>query len=101
MAKGKKKSKTSGLMASIILSLLTVGLLFCYAVQGRKFIKLSNEVLALEARQEELIEQNKKFVSDISTLSSTDRIEKIAINELGLHKATTQDIIRVEMNGGK
>ena len=54
-----------------------------------------------EKKKERLIEQNKKLVSDISLLSSTDRIERIATEELGMHKAETEDIVRVEMNGVK
>ena len=30
-----------------------------------------------------------------------DRIERIATEELGMHKAETEDIVRVEMNGVK
>ena len=45
--------------------------------------------------------ENKKLVSDIAVLSSADRIEKIAVEELGMHKAETEDIVRVEMTGEK
>ncbi len=76
-------------------------LLIAYAVQTRRYADLSREISELEAKQERLIEQNKKLVSDISLLSSTDRIEKIASGELGMHKAETEDIVRVEMNGSK
>ena len=41
------------------------------------------------------------LISDISLLSSTDRIEKIATEELGMHKAETSDIVRVQMAGEK
>ncbi len=76
-------------------------LLLAYAAQTRRYAELSREISDLEAKQERLIEQNKKLVSDISLLSSTDRIEKIASEELGMHKAETEDIVRVEMNGSK
>ncbi|MEE0886395.1 MAG: septum formation initiator family protein [Treponema sp.] len=76
-------------------------LLLAYAVQTRRYAELSREIAELESKQERLIEQNKKLVSDISLLSSTDRIEKIASEELGMHKAETEDIVRVEMNGSK
>lgn len=76
-------------------------LLIAYAVQTRRYSELSREISELESKQERLIEQNKKLVSDISLLSSTDRIEKIASDELGMHKAETEDIVRVEMNGSK
>ena len=61
--------------------------------------KLSRE--DLEKKQEQLVEENKKLISDISLLSSTDRIEKIATEELGMHKAETSDIVRVQMAGEK
>ena len=76
-------------------------LLIAYAVHTRRYAELSREIADLESKQERLIEQNKKLVSDISLLSSTDRIEKIASEELGMHKAETEDIVRVEMNGSK
>ena len=62
---------------------------------------LYKEVTALEKKQEELIEQNKRLVGDISLLSGSDRIEKIASEELGMHKAEKEDIVRIEMNGDK
>ena len=33
--------------------------------------------------------------------SSADRIEKMAVEELGMHKAQADDIVRVEMTGEK
>ena len=48
-----------------------------------------------------LIEENKKIVNEISVLSSADRIEKMAVDELGMHKAQADDIVRVEMTGEK
>ena len=70
-----------------------------YAVQARRYTVLTSEIKELEKKQEKLIEENKKLVSDIAVLSSADRIEKIAVEELGMHKAETEDIVRVEMTG--
>ena len=79
-----------------------------YAMQAKKYTDLSKEIIELEAKQEKLIEENKKLieenkklVSDISQLSSAERIERIAVEELGMHKAETEDIVRVEMTGEK
>lgn len=83
------------LVAAAIPALLIVN-----GIQARRFANLSDEVDRLERRQEELIEENKKIVTDISLLSSTERIEKIAEEELGMHKAESSDIVRVEMKGG-
>lgn len=72
-----------------------------YAAQSRRYTELTSEIKELERKQEKLIEENKKLVSDIAVLSSADRIEKIAVEELGMHKAETEDIVRVEMTGEK
>lgn len=53
--------------------------------------------MELEKKQEKLIAENKKLITDISVLSSSDRIETIAENDLGMRKAETEEIVRVEM----
>ncbi len=86
----------------ICLFVLAIPAMLCvYAVQARQYTILTKEVRELEKKQEKLIEENKKLVSDIAVLSSADRIEKIAVEELGMHKAETEDIVRVEMTGEK
>ncbi len=76
-------------------------LLIFDAIQARKYASLADQVEALEVRQQELVEENKKLITDISLLSGTDRIESIAENELGMRKAETDEIIRVEMKAKK
>ena len=46
---------------------------------------------------EMLIEENKKLVSEIGMLSSSERIEKIAISEYGMRLAESDEIVRVEV----
>ena len=66
-------------------------------MRKKELIKLNEELFnrhqATLKQLEELVEENKKLISDISLLSSTDRIEKIATEELGMHKAETSDTI--------
>lgn len=81
--------------------LLIPCMLFLYGFQAKRYSKLKLEIKALEQKQEKLIEENKKIVNEISILSSADRIEKIAVEELGMHKAQAEDIVRVEMTGEK
>ena len=45
----------------------------------------------------ELLERNKQLISDISVLRSYERIEKIATEELDMHFANTDEIIRVKI----
>lgn len=73
------------------------GLLVFNAIQARKYAELEQQVLDLEKKQSDLVEENKKLITDISILSRTDRIERIAEEELGMRKAETEEILRVEM----
>ncbi len=73
------------------------GLLILNGIQSGKYQSLKKEVVDLEKKQERLIEENKRLITDISVLSSSDRIESIAENDLGMRKAETDEIVRVEM----
>ena len=98
------KGKIKDFFKAILICLFALSIpvmLGLYAMQVKKYTDLSKEVLELESKQEKLIEENKKLVSDISQLSSAERIEKIAVEELGMHKAEAEDIVRVEMTGEK
>lgn len=76
-------------------------MLILYGLQAKKYKDLTKEVIELERKQEKLIEENKRIVSEISVLTNAERIEKIAVEELGMHKAEAEDIVRVEMTGEK
>lgn len=96
------KSKVKDFFFKIFLTIVALAIplmLFLYALEAKKYTTLKKEVTELESKQEKLIEENKKLVSDIAVLSSADRIEKIAVEELGMHKAESEDIVRVEMTG--
>ena len=98
------KGKIKDFFKAILICLFALSIpvmLGLYAMQAKKYTDLSKEVIELETKQEKLIEENKKLVSDISQLSSAERIEKIAVEELGMHKAEAEDIVRVEMTGEK
>lgn len=96
--------KGKGFFKILLLCLFTASiplLLVLYAVQAKKYTDLSKEITELENKQEQLIDENKRLISDISVLTSAERIERIAKDELGMHKAESEDIIRVEMTGEK
>lgn len=82
-----------------ILALAIPALLVLNTLQARKFARLEEEVLAIEKRQYEVIEENKRLIASISKLSSPDRIEMIATDTLNMEKAKPEDIIRVEVKG--
>ena len=48
-----------------------------------------------------MIAANKRQISAISILSKPQRIEKIAVEELGMHKADSSQIIRISLDTEK
>ena len=99
-----KRIKAKKIAEILLISLFAISIpamLGLYAFQAKRYTEITKEIINLEAKQEKLIEENKKLVSEISVLSSAERIEKIAVEELGMHKAEKDDIIRVEMTGEK
>ncbi|MDO4506555.1 MAG: cell division protein FtsL [Spirochaetales bacterium] len=84
-----------------LLALGIPGLLILNGIQSSKYRTLKKEVEDLERKQETLIEENKKLITDISLLSSSDRIEKIAEEDLGMRQAESKEIVRVGVPGTK
>lgn len=82
----------------IVIAVMIPGLLILNAIQAERYMKIQREVEELEKKQIKLVEENKKLITDISLLSSAQRIGNIAENELDMHKAETEEIVRVEMN---
>ncbi|MBQ0050532.1 MAG: cell division protein FtsL [Treponema sp.] len=91
--KSEKKIKLIACIAVVMIPIL----LILDAFQAKKYSRLKKDLEALELKQQELVEKNRKLISDISLLSSSDRIEQIAEGELGMHKAKSEDIVRVEI----
>jgi|SRR5574344_806288 cell division protein FtsL len=98
MSKGKEVVRT---ILVCILALCIPALLVVDGMQAKKYTELQNEVADLEKKQSDLVDENKKLITDISMLSSSDRIETIAKNELNMRQAETNEIVRVEMKGSK
>ena len=92
-----KKKVFRGRLFTYGAAVLIPVLLCVNLVQTRRYKKLKDEIEFLENKQVELVEENRKRISDISVLSSSDRIEQLAENELGMHKAESSEIVRVEI----
>ena len=100
----ENRRRISFVVRTVCVCLLAVSipcLLIFNGIQAQKYTALQRDVEALEKRQEELVEQNKKLITDISLLSSSDRIERIAENELGMRPAESDEIVRVEMRDAR
>lgn len=79
------------------LALLIPSFLCLDSMQSLKYVSIQSEIKALESLEAKLIEKNKTLVAEISNLSSTSRIETIAVEELGMRKARSSEIMRVEV----
>ena len=83
--------------AAFALALLIPASLALCAAQANRHTKLRDELEGLEEIQASLVEKNRELISEISVLSGSERISKIAENELGMHKASKEEIVRVEI----
>jgi cell division protein FtsL len=77
---------------------LTIPLLLgLTAWQSTRYSDLEKEVRTLEAVQEDWVESNKRLIAGIAVLSSSERIENIAIHDLGLNKIEPEDVLQVRI----
>jgi cell division protein FtsL len=96
------KNKKAGFVKRLGIYLLSFSIPFFLViamVQSQQYMNIEKEVAELEQVQKDLIESNKALVTDISVLSSSERIEKIAVEQLGMRKATSDEIVRVSIKG--
>jgi cell division protein FtsB len=79
-------------------SVLTIPLLLGAAVwQAERYAALERSVKMLEAEQEEWVESNKKLIAGIAVLSSSERIEYIAVHDLGLVKIRPENVLQIRI----
>jgi cell division protein FtsL len=69
------------------------------AWQSSRYAGLEGELRRLEAAQEEWIESNKRLIAAIAVLSSSERIEHIARNDLELRKIPPEDVLQIRIGG--
>ena len=67
------------------------------AWQSSRYGDLERELKKLEKAQEEWVENNKRLIAGITLLSSPDRIEHIARNELGLQKKSPEEVLQISI----
>ena len=71
------------------------------AWQSTRYAALDKSVRRLEAAQEDWVENNKKLIAGIAILSSSKRIEQVAVHDLGLSKMRPEDVLQVRIEGGQ
>jgi cell division protein FtsL len=69
------------------------------AWQSSRYGDVERELKQLEKIQEEWVENNKRLIAGIAFLSSPDRIEHIARDELGLQKKQPEEVLQISITG--
>jgi len=77
-------------------------LLGLQAWQSNRYARLETEVRSLERAQSDWLESNKRLIAGMAVLGSSERIERIATNELGMRKIKPEAVlqVRVSASGG-
>jgi cell division protein FtsL len=69
--------------------------------QSNRFQNLRNETESLVKSQADWIENNKRLIAVIAVLSSPERIEYIAQNDLNLRKIRPENVLQIKIEEGK
>ena len=88
-------------IGSLLLTLAIPLVLFACIWQSGRYTSLENEVARLDKQQYEVIALNKRLISGISVLSAPERIERVAMEDLGMRKAQPGEITRIELKKGE
>ncbi len=83
---------------AVLFTVLIPCLLFAVVLQTARYSRVEREIRDYDREQFRLIEKNKRKISGIAYLSRPERIEKIAIEELKMRKALSQEILRIEIS---
>ncbi|GHV17868.1 hypothetical protein FACS189493_6280 [Spirochaetia bacterium] len=89
--------------ARFLLYFLALTLPLCLgavAWQSNRYTELKRETARLEEVQEEWVESNNQLIAGIAVLSSSERIEYIARNELGLTKKRPEEVLQIKIERG-
>jgi hypothetical protein len=84
-------------LAAALIVLSVPAFLWMGMSRAKRYADLRSSISAMEKEQRELVEENKRLISDIAGYESPERIGELADGKLGLTKAGPADILRVEL----
>ena len=86
----------------LYLAVITIPLFLGLIVwQSNRYLDLKHELDRLEQTQADWVEANKRLITGIAVLSSSQRIEHIAENDLYLRKIRPEDVLQIKIEGGR
>ena len=65
------------------------------AWQSVRYSNMERQARTLEADQEKWVENNKRLIADIATITSSEEIENIARYELNLEKIRPENVLQI------
>ncbi|AAC65369.1 hypothetical protein TPADAL_0385 [Treponema pallidum subsp. pallidum DAL-1] len=91
--RGMTVQKVSALFFTV-----SIPVLLCAGVwQASRYQAVERVVREYDAEQHRIIAENKRKISGIAILSKPDRIEKLAVEKLHLHRASHAEIVRIKL----
>jgi cell division protein FtsL len=89
-----------GRIVIMYIFILTIPLfLGALAWQSARYGALEKEIIRNGERQEECIARNRRLIAEIALLSSSERIESLARNSLGLGKKRPEEVLQIRITG--
>jgi cell division protein FtsL len=85
---------------AVVLSIAIPLMLFGGVWQTSRYSRLEHEVEKLDLEQYAVISLNKRLISGITVLSTPERIERVATDDLKMRKALPDEIMRIELKKG-
>lgn len=67
--------------------------------QTIRYKNISDEISRLERAQTEWVAGNRRLIAEIAEDSSPEKIEEIAVNQLGLQKIKPEHLLQVKVTG--
>lgn len=69
--------------------------------QSTRYTDLKTEIGRQEQVQADWLESNRKLITGIAVLTSTERIEHIAVNVLNLRRIRPENVLQINVEAGK
>ena len=86
--------------ATLLLAMGIPLMLLATVWQTSRYSAIDGEIARIERAQYEMIEANARLIAGITVLSTPERIERVATNDLSMRKARAEEILRIELAKG-
>ncbi len=97
----KRKLNLNPILVKLILFFLVIISFLIVIWQRTQVLRLGYQLERMEATKKELLKENKGLLLEVSSLTSLDRIEKIATNRLGFKPPDRKNIFIVKKKEDK